>query len=203
MTPLRFMLLICCVLLGSGGLACAQFPLTPDVIQSELHETGTARARLVFWHHLRAQTDIQDKLAKPASLPAMAKEVTLAGLLAPLAERNDVTLVIDTNAFARAGIQQVDQFPLKPFPKLKKPTVRQVLDSVLSQLPATAGATFMIRRDYIEITTQQEIDQVMLRRWLRLRSQLLEELPGCASWDTAGTLFWSALGDLLGHNLTD
>ncbi|HZT82485.1 MAG TPA: VWA domain-containing protein, partial [Gemmataceae bacterium] len=86
-------------------------------------------------------------------------KLTLEGALEYLADRYDVTIEVLEPAFKAAGY--VDKSVLSepvattPIPKMRGVTLATVLRKVLARVPTPPGkeATFLIRRDHIEVTT--------------------------------------------------
>lgn len=100
--------------------------------------------------------DLRAKLAAPITLDrGIDPNTPLKDLIEFLAEKQGVTIVLDHEAFAAAGIEQVEQQPMK-LPKLVSVRFSSVLQLVLKQLKGSGtppGALYLVRPDFIEITT--------------------------------------------------
>jgi RNA polymerase sigma factor (sigma-70 family) len=87
--------------------------------------------------------------------------LTLAEVLAMLAERYELQFDFNEVAFAEDEVQQ-DREPVAEknligrLPPMKT-SLRKVLTKVLSRLPVHSGATFLIRKDHVEITTDNAV----------------------------------------------
>jgi hypothetical protein len=68
-----------------------------------------------------------------------------------LSDRHGLTILIDTEAFKAAGIQEIENQPVK----LRKMKGVQ-LSTIIRLLASQAQATFVVRPDYVEITTPQK-----------------------------------------------
>jgi hypothetical protein len=87
-------------------------------------------------------------------------KTTLDEVLDRVAEKWKVTFRINERAFAAEGLDH----PLKvaiaekePILKMRSTTPRAVLREILARVPARSAATFLIRRDAVEITTEAEV----------------------------------------------
>jgi hypothetical protein len=85
--------------------------------------------------------------------------VTLGDLLEQLSKRYGLTFDINEKAFEMDQLKDVartlvaDPTPIPPM----RTTFATVLRKVLRRVPAESGATFLIRRDHIEITTESAV----------------------------------------------
>jgi hypothetical protein len=75
-------------------------------------------------------------------------------------DRYDLPLIVDHVAFESGGFGQVEQQKVK-LPKMKNVRLSTVLKLILKQLKSDnpgdmTGATYMVRSDYLEITTLQQ-----------------------------------------------
>jgi hypothetical protein len=87
-------------------------------------------------------------------------KIRLSDVLDDLSLRMDVTFDVNEAAFREqdgGGVPDVMSTPIaeKPFPTMREVTWATVLRKVLSRIPALSGATYIIRRDVIEITTNK------------------------------------------------
>jgi RNA polymerase sigma factor (sigma-70 family) len=88
-------------------------------------------------------------------------KLSLVELLGSLSEQYDLQFDFNETAFAEEELQQ-DGKPITEttligsLPPMKT-TLRKVLTKVLSRLPAQSGATFVIRKDHVEITTDNAV----------------------------------------------
>jgi hypothetical protein len=84
-------------------------------------------------------------------------KTTLIDALTMLAEKNGVAFDVNERAFKFEGFNDVLNLPIAentPLKKTKAP-LATVLKKFLERIPVPSGATFVIRRDAIEITTAQ------------------------------------------------
>jgi hypothetical protein len=96
---------------------------------------------------------IEKSLNKPMTIDKEIENMPIREVLGTLEDNLDTTIIIDSNAFkeeAGEGGEAVDTANIK-LPKMTNVAIVTVLRMVLSQLPG--GATYLIRRDHIEITT--------------------------------------------------
>jgi hypothetical protein len=93
--------------------------------------------------------DMKNKLAKPVTLEeGIAANTPLRDALGFLSDRYDITILVDTQAFKAEGNDTVEETPVR-LPKM----IGVSLATVLRLLTAQANGTFLVRRDYIEVTT--------------------------------------------------
>jgi hypothetical protein len=116
-----------------------------------------------------AAPTIVDKLYKRSKFDAIEqdKNYTLRVALAKLAKDHGVTFEVNENAFAADGLADPLQAPITQHKGLpaRETTLARRLEQVLARLTAPSGATFMVRRDHIEITTgDQQAAEVVLPR---------------------------------------
>ncbi len=105
-----------------------------------------------------AGLELRDKLGKPVDYPGLEDaRVTLAEVLDQLAKRYGLSFDVNESAFKVDGVND----PLKqeitgknPIPPMKT-TLGTVLKKILARVEGTSGATYIIRRDQIEITTNK------------------------------------------------
>jgi hypothetical protein len=97
-------------------------------------------------------------ISKPISLEnGIEANTPFADAVQFFRDRYDLPLVVDHAAFEGEGFDQVDKQPVK-LPKMKNVRLSTVLKLVLRQLKSNnsgdlMGATYMVRSDYLEITT--------------------------------------------------
>ena len=94
---------------------------------------------------------LRDKLNNPVTLEKAVEGSPLRDVLDFLAEKYDLTFIVDTQAFDQAGVgggRNVQDTQVN-LPKMPGVTLGTVLRFLLAQVQGT----YIIRRDYIEITT--------------------------------------------------
>jgi hypothetical protein len=80
--------------------------------------------------------------------------LTLGEALDTLAKRYDLTFDINERALALAGVKDIFKVKIaRPVPAMPCVTVAAVVRTLLERIPAAPCATYLIRRDTIEITT--------------------------------------------------
>jgi hypothetical protein len=86
-------------------------------------------------------------------------KTTLLEALDKLAKVHDLAFVINERAFKYEMLNEPARVPVAetPLPPLTAP-LRQVLQKVLDRVPVPSGATYLVRRQVIEITTGQFAD---------------------------------------------
>lgn len=101
---------------------------------------------------IRKVKELREKLAKPINLEkGIDANTPLKDALDFLQDRYDLTILIDTAAFeADQQLKEVESQPVK-LPKMLGVSLGTVLRLLLSQV----NGTYLIRRDYIEVTTGQ------------------------------------------------
>jgi hypothetical protein len=82
-------------------------------------------------------------------------KVTLQEQLDALADRYELSFDVNEPAFKAENVEDVQATPItvKAIPKMINVRLETVLRKVLSRIPSASGATYLIRRDTIEITT--------------------------------------------------
>jgi RNA polymerase sigma factor (sigma-70 family) len=126
---------------------------------------------------------------------------TLAEVLDQLSKRFDIAFQINEKAFAAGGegVPDVLQTPVAQPRPLTAMDVRlaTVLQKVLSRVPAPSGARFLIRKEYVEITTAAAIrDEFGIepnRPLLPLVWEVFDNVPLATALQ--------ALGDDTGYNI--
>jgi tetratricopeptide (TPR) repeat protein len=100
--------------------------------------------------------ELQQLLAKPVKYPGLDDlKATLSDVLEQLAKRYNLSFDINEKAFKFENIMEVAKTPItdpNPLPEMQS-TLSTILRKVLSRIPVPSGATYIIRRDVIEITT--------------------------------------------------
>jgi RNA polymerase sigma factor (sigma-70 family) len=86
-------------------------------------------------------------------------KATLGEFLESLSDRYDLTFEIKEASFlADNNDKPIDaistEIAAKPLPKMAKVSLSRLLNKVLSRVPTTSGATYIIRGDVVEITTK-------------------------------------------------
>ncbi|MGE3804448.1 MAG: hypothetical protein AB7K24_07230, partial [Gemmataceae bacterium] len=100
---------------------------------------------------LRKIRELKDKLNTPVTIEGFEPNTPLKEALGFLSERYGMTILIDVQAFqADLQIQEPENQPVK-LPKMVNVSLGTILRLLLSQ----AQATFLIRRDFVEVTTLQ------------------------------------------------
>jgi len=101
-----------------------------------------------------AANRIKEKLATPVNLDkGIDANTPLKDALEFLADRYDLTLIIDSKAFEAIGVQKVEEQPVA-LPKMVGVSMTTVLRLLLAQIKGDVyTGTYLIRRDYIEVTT--------------------------------------------------
>ncbi len=84
---------------------------------------------------------------------------TLGDLLENLSKRYHLTFDINEKAFEMDQLKGVERTPIAdplPIPPIRT-TLATVLSKILRRVPAASGATFLVRRDHVEITTNNAV----------------------------------------------
>lgn len=84
-------------------------------------------------------------------------KITLKQALEALAKVHDIEFTINDKAFEADGIQNAGDTMIaeKPLAPSERTRLDTVLHQMLSRVPANSGATYILRRDSVEITTNQ------------------------------------------------
>jgi hypothetical protein len=92
---------------------------------------------------------LRDKMSRPINLErGIDAQTPLKDALEFLSDRYELTILVDSQAFKAEGTDAVEDQPVK-LPKM----IGVSLGTVLRLLTAQVNGTFLIRRDYIEVTT--------------------------------------------------
>jgi RNA polymerase sigma factor (sigma-70 family) len=103
--------------------------------------------------------ELQKALAAPAPFKGMDDpKTTLIEALDLLAKGCNVTFDVNEKAFLAEQLNDVLRTPVAetPIPEMRT-SLQHILKKVLARVPSPSGATFVIRKDHIEITTTQAI----------------------------------------------
>jgi RNA polymerase sigma factor (sigma-70 family) len=103
--------------------------------------------------------ELQKCLSEPVTITGFDDPKTsLIEALDALAKIANVTFDINEKAFLAEQLNDVLKAPIAetPIPQMRT-SLQHVLKKVLSRVPSPSGATFVIRKDHIEITTQAAI----------------------------------------------
>jgi tetratricopeptide (TPR) repeat protein len=92
--------------------------------------------------------ELRDKLNKTVNIEKAIDNAPLRDVIEFLSDKYELTILVDTQAFDQQGQKAVEDAPVK-LPKMPGVTLSTVLRLLLSQV----NGTYLIRRDYIEITT--------------------------------------------------
>jgi RNA polymerase sigma factor (sigma-70 family) len=106
----------------------------------------------------KGSREMLQTLATPVDYAGMADvKAKLSEVLAELATQYDFNFDINERAFDAEGIKDVLFTPVvadgRPLPRMTRVRLSTVLKKILSRIPNPSGATFVVRRDHIEITT--------------------------------------------------
>jgi tetratricopeptide (TPR) repeat protein len=94
---------------------------------------------------------IRDRLNSPVTLEKPVENAPLRDVLEYLSDKYELTFIVDTQAFEQAGVgggRNVEDSQVR-LPKMPGVTLGTIMRFLLSQV----NGTYLIRRDYIEITT--------------------------------------------------
>jgi hypothetical protein len=110
----------------------------------------------------RADTALRDALYKPIEQFEEINDpkTTVAEVLDRLGDRYGVTFRINERAFAAEGLDDPQKVAIaenEPIPRMRSTTPREVLKKILTRVKARSAATFLVRKDAIEITTEAEV----------------------------------------------
>lgn len=98
----------------------------------------------------RRTTEIRDRLSRPVTLDREYPGVPLRDFLDDLVSRYDLTFIINPVPFKDAGIERPDEQSVR-LPKMPGVSLSTLLSYALSQI----NGTYVVRRDYVEITTRK------------------------------------------------
>lgn len=121
-------------------------------------EKPAAKAEVKEAEKITGLDELGAALAKPVEFPGIDDpQMKLGDVLTILSKLYGVQLDLNERAFVADGIENVADTPIggKPLLPMKAP-LRAVLSKVLSRLPIQTTATFLVRKNLIEITTENE-----------------------------------------------
>jgi tetratricopeptide (TPR) repeat protein len=98
----------------------------------------------------RKATELRDKLALPISINRSFDGLPLKDVLEYFADQYSITFLINPIPFKDAGDEKVEDKPVR-IPKMPGVSLSTILSYALSQV----NATYLIRKDYVEITTRK------------------------------------------------
>src|SRR5262249_6167860 len=106
----------------------------------------------------RRGLELRDKLSETVKFPGFEDpRTTLAEALEFLATRYGLAFDVNEKAFKYEGVNEVLTTPITqptPIPRMET-SLGTVLKRVLNRITTQSGATYIIRRDVIELTTGQ------------------------------------------------
>lgn len=104
---------------------------------------------------------LPDRIMQPINFSGVDDpKCTLAEFIHEYEKRYDVRMLVNRKAFAKENIVDVEKFEFaNPHPVSARPRVnlRQVLNWVLERIPVESGAMYVIRSNYLEITTRAAV----------------------------------------------
>ncbi len=134
-------------------------PVTPAgvVINTQKKEDETKQASPPAVAKVEQHTpDWREKLMNSVEYPGLEDaRATLIDALDMLDKRFGVTFDINEKAFEIDELKDVARTPIAdptPIPPMRS-SLSTILNKILRRVPAASGATYIIRRDHIEITT--------------------------------------------------
>jgi hypothetical protein len=102
-------------------------------------------------------SEINRTLRRTVEFPGFDERMPFSEALVRLETRYNLKFHVNQKAFKFENVQDVLKTPIVDeyeVPKMKS-SLADVLDVLLNRIPAPSGATFLIRKDYVEITTGQ------------------------------------------------
>jgi hypothetical protein len=174
------------VILGGVGLwagRAAAPPAEPKAAPTAQKKEKQARLR---------DRDFRAALGKPIDFPGFDDpKMTLAEALDQLAKDYGVVFDVNERSFRFEQLNDVMRTPITekdPLPAMKGTSLAAVLRKLLARVPVPSGATFLIRRDAVEITTGE-----MLRRELRLARPEADSDSDQPTLEPLVTLLWEEI----------
>jgi hypothetical protein len=132
------------------------------------------------------------KLAQPVDFPGIEADpkMTLQEALDKLAANRGVTFDVNEAAFKAEMVEDVLAKPVaeRPIPKMTHVSLDTVLRKILARIPAVSGATYVIRRDGIEITTGADKTARFYHHLFEDQDPLLGEQDGPPMAEAGGLL---------------
>jgi hypothetical protein len=105
--------------------------------------------------------ELRDELRKPIDFPGFDDpKTTLAEALDQLVRRYNVSFDVNERAFKAEKVEDVFKSEIaspNPVPAMPNTGLGVVLQRILARLPATSGATYILRGTTVEITTVQAV----------------------------------------------
>src|SRR5262249_8646849 len=99
---------------------------------------------------LRRLRELKQKLSQPVDLKGIDANTPFKDALEFISDRYDLTILVDSASFKSDNMTEVDELQVR-LPKMTGVS----LGTVLRLLAAQVNGTYLIRRDYVEITTGQ------------------------------------------------
>lgn len=106
---------------------------------------------LLLAPELHAQDAIKAKLAKKVDTPAIDANTPLKDALEFLGDRHAITIVLDIKAFETAGIQKVEEQPVK-LAAMKNTALGTVLENLAKQVEGTVT----LQKDRVAIVPRKK-----------------------------------------------
>lgn len=144
--------------IGFAGSGAGFLAHQTNAGQAKLNAAAPAPAQATNKSHVLA-----DKLKSAIDYPGLDDpKATLNDALDHLAKRYGLKFDINKRAFEIDQLKDVARTPIaeEPIPPMKT-TLATVLHRILVRVPASSGATYLIRRDLIEITTEKAVRSEM------------------------------------------
>jgi hypothetical protein len=105
--------------------------------------------------------ELADWLDRPVKFAGVEADdkLTLQELLDNLADRYDLIFDVNEVAFRADGVKDIQAVPVAktPIPKMMNLRMSTVLRKILSRIPSRSAATYLIRDDAIEVTTEAAV----------------------------------------------
>jgi hypothetical protein len=103
----------------------------------------------------KAELSLAERLARRIDFPGIDDpETKLGEALDKLAKESGLAFDVNERAFAEEMVEDILSKPIgSPLPRMKNVTAERVLYKLLARVPAASGATFLVRREAVEITT--------------------------------------------------
>jgi hypothetical protein len=150
-------------LLGLSGLLA--WTAGPPTGPASARVEGAAPRPEVAVAVVRGKETIVDKLYKRSKFPAVEqdKNTSLEQVLAALGKTADVSFEINERAFKIEQLINVEQSAVVESAGLpgRETTLARRLKQVLARVQVPSGATFLVRRDHIEITTLNQVNAAL------------------------------------------
>jgi RNA polymerase sigma factor (sigma-70 family) len=144
----------------------------------------------------RTATEVRDNLRKPGDFGGSDDpKATLQELLILLSKIYQVKFDVDETAFKVEMLNDVLKTEVSnpPLEAMNATPLAFVLKKILTRVPVPSGATFLIRKDHIEITTGQAVFQELGVRKIRVKQEDPQEAVDDASPPALSPLVWEDL----------